>query len=155
PQHPARHHARPARAQGGRRRRLRRRAPRRSRAPEGDRRPDRRARRAAQAQGRGHPRGLVHVVAGQEETGEPSQSGTPGGQARYVATITDGTGGWAQRRRLPVIAGHEAGADVVKARLRDAAELGIRELTVYSFSTENWSRADAEVAALMEMFGRR
>jgi undecaprenyl diphosphate synthase len=95
------------------------------------------------------------VVSGQEETAEPSQSGTPVRQARYVAIITDGNGRWAQRRGLPVIAGHEAGADVVKARLRDAAELGIRELTVYSFSTENWSREDAEVAALMEMFGRR
>jgi undecaprenyl diphosphate synthase len=78
-----------------------------------------------------------------------------GGRARYVAIITDGNGRWAQGRGLPVVAGHEAGADTVKARLRDAAELGIEELTVYSFSTENWSRADEEVAALMEMFARR
>ena len=54
-----------------------------------------------------------------------------------------------------MIAGHEAGADIVKARLRDAAEFGIKELTVYSFSTENWSRDEDEVAGLMEMFGRR
>ena len=47
------------------------------------------------------------------------------------------------RRGLPVMAGHEAGADTVKARLRDAVELGIEELTVYSFSTENWSRSAA------------
>ena len=53
------------------------------------------------------------------------------------------------------MAGHEAGADTVKARLRDAVELGIEELTVYSFSTENWSRDEAEVAALMGMFARR
>jgi undecaprenyl diphosphate synthase len=72
-----------------------------------------------------------------------------------VAIITDGNGRWAQRRGLPVIAGHEAGADVVKARLRDAAELGIQELTVYSFSTENWSRDQAEVSGLMDMFKRR
>lgn len=95
------------------------------------------------------------MIAGQEESAEPSQSGGPGGQARYVAIITDGNGRWAQRRGLPVIAGHEAGADVVKARLRDAAQLGIEELTVYSFSTENWSRDEDEVAGLMEMFGRR
>ena len=76
-------------------------------------------------------------------------------RARYVAIITDGNGRWAQRRGLPVVAGHEAGADTVKARLRDAAEFGIRELTVYSFSTENWSRDAAEVSALMEMFARR
>jgi undecaprenyl diphosphate synthase len=54
-----------------------------------------------------------------------------------------------------VVAGHEAGADTVKARLRDAAEFGIEELTVYSFSTENWSRSEDEVAALMDMFARR
>ena len=53
------------------------------------------------------------------------------------------------------MAGHEAGADTVKARLRDAVELGIEELTVYSFSTENWSRSADEVSALMEMIGRR
>jgi undecaprenyl diphosphate synthase len=75
--------------------------------------------------------------------------------ARYVAIITDGNGRWAQARGLPPIEGHRAGADVVKARLRDAAELGIRELTVYSFSTENWSRPAEEVAGLMRMFSER
>ena len=95
------------------------------------------------------------VAAGQEERAEPPQSGAPVTRARYVAIITDGNGRWAQQRGLPAIAGHEAGADVVKARLRDAVELGIRELTVYSFSTENWSRTDEEVSALMDMFGRR
>jgi undecaprenyl diphosphate synthase len=84
--------------------------------------------------------------------GGPAASG---GRPRYVAIITDGNGRWAKGRGLPVVAGHEAGADTVKARLRDAAEFGIEELTVYSFSTENWSRDEAEVAALMEMFGRR
>ena len=58
---------------------------------------------------------------------------------KYVAIITDGNGRWAAERGLPAIEGHRAGADVVKARLRDAAELGIEELTVFSFSTENWS----------------
>jgi undecaprenyl diphosphate synthase len=53
------------------------------------------------------------------------------------------------------MAGHEAGADTVKARLRDAVDLGIAELTVYSFSTENWNRSADEVSALMEMFARR
>ena len=75
--------------------------------------------------------------------------------ARYVAIITDGNGRWARRRGLPPVAGHEAGADTVKARLRDAARLGIKELTVYSFSTENWSREADEVSGLMEMFARR
>jgi undecaprenyl diphosphate synthase len=76
-------------------------------------------------------------------------------RARYVAIITDGNGRWAQQRGLPVLAGHEAGADVVKARLRDAVEFGVRELTVYSFSTENWSRPRAEVDGLMAMFAER
>jgi undecaprenyl diphosphate synthase len=75
--------------------------------------------------------------------------------ARYVAIITDGNGRWARSRGLPVLAGHEAGADTVKARLRDAAELGIKELTVYSFSTENWNRPQAEVDGLMAMFAER
>jgi undecaprenyl diphosphate synthase len=75
--------------------------------------------------------------------------------AKYVAIITDGNGRWAQRRGLPVIEGHKAGADVVKARLRDAVELGIEELTVFSFSTENWSRSPEEVSGLMTMMGER
>ncbi|HEY1285583.1 MAG TPA: polyprenyl diphosphate synthase [Solirubrobacterales bacterium] len=75
--------------------------------------------------------------------------------ARYVAIITDGNGRWAQRRGLPVVEGHRAGADTVKARLRDAVELGIEELTVFSFSTENWTRPPEEVSALMEMFAER
>jgi undecaprenyl diphosphate synthase len=75
--------------------------------------------------------------------------------ARYVAIITDGNGRWAQSRGLPIVEGHRAGADTVKARLRDAAELGIKELTVYSFSTENWQRPADEVSGLMKMFGER
>jgi undecaprenyl diphosphate synthase len=75
--------------------------------------------------------------------------------ARYVAIITDGNGRWARARGVSVNEGHDAGADTVKARLRDAVDLGVRELTVYSFSTENWSRPAAEVDGLMEMFSRR
>jgi undecaprenyl diphosphate synthase len=75
--------------------------------------------------------------------------------ARYVAIITDGNGRWARAHGVPVNEGHSAGADTVKARLRDATELGVKELTVYSFSTENWSRPPEEVQGLMEMFLRR
>jgi undecaprenyl diphosphate synthase len=74
---------------------------------------------------------------------------------RYVAIITDGNGRWARDRGVAVVDGHQAGADTVKARLRDCAELGIEELTVYSFSTENWSRPAEEVTALMRMFSER
>jgi undecaprenyl diphosphate synthase len=75
--------------------------------------------------------------------------------ARYLAIITDGNGRWARAHGVSVNDGHEAGADTVKARLRDAVELGIEEFTVYSFSTENWSRPAAEVQGLMEMFSQR
>ncbi|HEY3552940.1 MAG TPA: polyprenyl diphosphate synthase [Solirubrobacterales bacterium] len=75
--------------------------------------------------------------------------------AKYVAIITDGNGRWAKQRDLPTVEGHRAGADTLKARLRDAAELGIEELTVYSFSTENWTRPPQEVEGLMRMFSER
>ena len=75
--------------------------------------------------------------------------------ASYVAIITDGNGRWAQKRGLDVAEGHKAGADAVKGRLHDAVDFGIRELTVYSFSTENWSRPAEEVTALMRMFSQR
>jgi undecaprenyl diphosphate synthase len=84
-----------------------------------------------------------------------SESGAALATARYVAIITDGNGRWAQARGLPVLEGHRAGADVVKARLRDAVDLGVEELTVYSFSTENWSRSPEEVSGLMAMFAER
>jgi undecaprenyl diphosphate synthase len=100
---------------------------------------------------------------GRSAVGERDSERAPAGEsaaeaqptARYVAIITDGNGRWARERGLSVNEGHDAGADTVKARLRDAAEFGVKELTVYSFSTENWSRPAEEVAGLMEMFSRR
>jgi undecaprenyl diphosphate synthase len=86
---------------------------------------------------------------------EGQDPGKEGSHPRYVAIITDGNGRWARARGVPVNEGHSAGADTVKARLRDAVELGIEELTVYSFSTENWSRSAGEVQGLMAMFLRR
>jgi undecaprenyl diphosphate synthase len=87
--------------------------------------------------------------------GEGPQRGRAGSSPRFLAIITDGNGRWARARGLPVNEGHSAGADTVKARLRDAVELGIEELTVYSFSTENWSRPAEEVRGLIEMFSGR
>src|SRR5215211_7598128 len=81
--------------------------------------------------------------------------GTRKSAARFVAIITDGNGRWAKRRGLDPIEGHQAGADVVKERLRDAVQFGIEELTVFSFSTENWSRPREEVDGLMRMFRER
>ena len=75
--------------------------------------------------------------------------------ATYVAIIMDGNGRWAHQHGVPVAEGHKAGADTVKARLHDAVDLGVRELTIYSFSTENWSRPQDEVDALMALFSAR
>jgi undecaprenyl diphosphate synthase len=73
--------------------------------------------------------------------------------ARHVAIIMDGNARWARSRGLPVLAGHRAGARALKRTVRSAVEAGIEELTVYAFSTENWTRPSAEVRGLMAMFG--
>jgi undecaprenyl diphosphate synthase len=87
--------------------------------------------------------------------GRAAPVSAPAPAARYIAIITDGNGRWARSHGVSVTDGHSAGADAVKARLRDAVDLGVKELTVYSFSTENWSRPPEEVDGLMAMFSRR
>ncbi len=69
----------------------------------------------------------------------------------HVAIIMDGNGRWAKAKGLPRNMGHAQGARVVEKILEDADDMGIRYLTVYAFSTENWSRPDAEVSALMNL----
>ena len=73
--------------------------------------------------------------------------------ARSVAIIMDGNGRWARRRGLPVAAGHRAGTRALRRTVEAGIDLGVRSLTVYAFSTENWSRPPDEVDALMEIFG--
>jgi undecaprenyl diphosphate synthase len=73
--------------------------------------------------------------------------------ARTVAIIMDGNGRWARRRRLPVAAGHRAGTRALRRTVEAAIDLGVETLVVYAFSTENWSRPQDEVDALMEIFG--
>ena len=68
---------------------------------------------------------------------------------RHVAVIMDGNGRWAKRRGLDRVQGHRAGIEAVRATVRAAHELGVRYLTLYAFSTENWSRPKGEVDALM------
>ena len=75
--------------------------------------------------------------------------------ARSVAIIMDGNARWAARRGLPTLAGHSAGVDTLKQTVRDAVRLGIEELTVYAFSTENWNRPEDEVSGLMRLFAER
>ncbi|MCB0865257.1 MAG: di-trans,poly-cis-decaprenylcistransferase [Solirubrobacterales bacterium] len=76
------------------------------------------------------------------------------GSATNVAIIMDGNGRWATERGLPVLEGHRRGARTLKQTVKDAVGLGIEQLTVYAFSTENWARPRDEVAGLMEMFGK-
>jgi undecaprenyl diphosphate synthase len=72
--------------------------------------------------------------------------------ARYVAIIMDGNARWATERGLPVLEGHRRGAQTLKQTVRDAVSLDVLELTVYAFSTENWTRPRWEVEGLMAMF---
>ncbi len=69
----------------------------------------------------------------------------------HVAIIMDGNGRWARERRLPRLAGHRAGVENLRRVLRAASEFGIRYLTIYAFSTENWERPDREVRGLMNI----
>jgi undecaprenyl diphosphate synthase len=86
---------------------------------------------------------------------QPAPESPLAGAARYVAIIIDGNGRWARARQLSIADGHDAGADNLTARLRDAVELGIEQLTVFSFSTENWLRPAEEVRGLIAVLVRR
>lgn len=70
---------------------------------------------------------------------------------QHLAIIMDGNGRWAEQRRLPRIAGHRQGVKAVREIVQESHRLGIRYLTLYAFSSENWGRPDDEVAALMEL----
>lgn len=72
----------------------------------------------------------------------------------HVAIIMDGNGRWATQRGLPRAAGHRHGVDAVRRAVRAAGELGVRYLTLYSFSSENWKRPAEEVGALMTLLRR-
>lgn len=74
------------------------------------------------------------------------------GVPESVAIIMDGNGRWARRHRLPVAAGHRAGAKALRRVVRAAGDMGVRDLTVFSFSTENWNRPADEVDDLMVLF---
>ncbi len=73
---------------------------------------------------------------------------------RHVAIIMDGNGRWAKKRGLPRVAGHRQGAESVRAIVRSAGELGVRYLTLYAFSAENWNRPKDEVDTLMKYLAR-
>ena len=70
---------------------------------------------------------------------------------RHVAFIMDGNGRWAKKRFLPRIAGHKAGVEALKKVIRYSSEVGIKHVTVYAFSTENWQRPEKEVKGILEL----
>ena len=70
---------------------------------------------------------------------------------RHLAIVMDGNRRWARKKHLPAIAGHRAGVDTIRRTLRAARDRGVEYLTLYSFSTENWSRDEEEVGALMAL----
>ncbi|MDR3355544.1 MAG: di-trans,poly-cis-decaprenylcistransferase [Synergistaceae bacterium] len=82
------------------------------------------------------------------ETSEESQTALP----RHVAIVMDGNGRWAKRRGLPRVIGHQAGMKALERTIDNAKDLGVRYLSVYAFSTENWKRARSEVQGLMGLF---
>lgn len=73
---------------------------------------------------------------------------------RHVAVIMDGNGRWAKKRMLNRLKGHKAGIEAVRETIRCASDIGVRYLTIYSFSTENWKRPADEVEGLMDLFAK-
>lgn len=73
---------------------------------------------------------------------------------QHVAVIMDGNGRWAKKRALNRLKGHRAGIAAVRETIRCASDLGVRYLTIYSFSTENWKRPTDEVVGLMDLFAK-
>ena len=81
----------------------------------------------------------------------PPAQGEGGALPRHIAVIMDGNGRWATARSLPRVAGHKAGVEAVRRLVRAAGHRGLSALTLFSFSTENWSRPAAEVSELMRL----
>ena len=74
-----------------------------------------------------------------------------GAVPRHIAIVMDGNGRWATRRFLPRVAGHKKGVDALRTCLRHCGERGVKVLTVFAFSSENWNRPPEEVSGLMEL----
>jgi undecaprenyl diphosphate synthase len=95
---------------------------------------------------------LTRALPGRQGKGPKNDAETvPGAKPYHVAIIMDGNGRWAKRRHLPVSAGHRAGVQSVRRVIEEARDLGLGQLTLYSFSTENWSRPAEEVEGLMRL----
>ena len=73
---------------------------------------------------------------------------------KHIAIIMDGNGRWAKSKEMARVEGHKKGADTLEFVLRQSVSFGVKHLTVYAFSTENWKRPKAEVTALMNLFSK-
>ena len=93
--------------------------------------------------------GLFKKIKRNKEVGKPNLS--PEFLPAHIAIIMDGNGRWASRRALPRTAGHAAGAEMFRRVATYCKDIGIKFLTVYAFSTENWKRSADEIAAIMEL----
>jgi undecaprenyl diphosphate synthase len=91
---------------------------------------------------------FLSTTTGRKQQQEQEEQTLP----RHVAIIMDGNGRWARARWLPRSAGHRAGVEVLTPLLEAAGELGVENLSLYAFSTENWERPEAEVSSLMALF---
>ncbi len=98
------------------------------------------------------PSWLTRVLPGRGgEAPKNDADGVAGAKPYHVAIIMDGNGRWARRRHVPVSAGHRAGVQAVRRVIEEARDLGLGQLTLYSFSTENWNRPAEEVEGLMRL----
>ncbi len=98
------------------------------------------------------PAWLTRVLPGRRSAASRDHAdGVAGAMPYHVAIIMDGNGRWARRRHVPVGAGHRAGVQAVRRVIEEARDLGLGQLTLYSFSTENWNRPADEVEGLMQL----
>jgi len=94
------------------------------------------------------------AIAQSEAFGDPISPISGGRVPRHVAVIMDGNGRWATQRGLPRAAGHRAGTENIRRVLERFADHGVRYVTLYAFSTENWSRPQSEVRGIMRLLGQ-
>ena len=96
---------------------------------------------------------LDYIFPNPPEGLDPRQL-VPARVPQHVAVIMDGNGRWAKKRALNRLRGHKAGIEAVRETIRCASDVGVRYLTIYSFSTENWKRPEDEVVGLMDLFAK-
>ena len=92
---------------------------------------------------------LLESLRPEDRDWELAQAIDPARLPEHIAIIMDGNGRWAQRRRLPRVAGHKAGIGPVRSTVETCARLGVKTLTLYAFSVENWKSFDQDIVAFV------